>query len=97
MSIWRRLFGVLGGHKTAPPQRVRLTKDSLPNWPKFEELRNKGNVRFDSQGRLRYMHGAPVGDLVLVKFRKDGTPVYKESAEEWFDPDSPKAALFEWP
>jgi hypothetical protein len=59
----------------------------------FEE----GKVIFDTKGRLRYEHGAPVGDLVLYRVNKDGTAKYKESAEEWFDPESPMARDFKWP
>jgi hypothetical protein len=35
--------------------------------------------------------------MILVRIAKDGTPVYKESAEEWFDPESPRAHEFVWP
>ena len=80
-----------------PKARLRLTHDNLREWPAFQRLFDKGKVRFDSAGRLRYLHGAPVGDLILVRVNKQGHPIYRESAEEWFDPDSPAADTFEWP
>jgi hypothetical protein len=80
-----------------PPERVRLVQANLDNWPSFKKLHDDKKVVFDTEGRLRYPHGAPVGDLVLIRTNKDGTPKYKESAEEWFDPDSPKATKFKWP
>ncbi|MEL0457032.1 hypothetical protein WJN01_12400 [Flavobacteriaceae bacterium SZ-1-7] len=57
----------------------------------------EGKIRFDNVGRLRYLHGAPVGDLILTRINKDGQPKYKESAKEWFDPESEKANNFKWP
>jgi hypothetical protein len=80
-----------------PKERLRLTRDNLSEWPAFQGLFDDGKVRFDSAGRLRYLHGAPVGDLILVRANKQGQPIYRESAEEWFDPDSPAAETFEWP
>lgn len=85
------------GTNPSPPERVRLTKKNIDNWPNFFKLLNEGKVQFDKKGRLRYLHGAPVGELVLVRVNKDGTPKYKESAEEWFDPESEKAKSFKWP
>lgn len=78
-------------------QRIRLTKENIEHWPGFSKLLKDGKVKFDSQGRLRYIHGAPVGDLVLVRINKDGTAKYKETANEWFDPESGKAREFIWP
>jgi len=78
-------------------ERIRITKDNIKNWPKFEELLIEGKIKFDSKGRLRYLHGAPVGDLIETRFDKNGVSIYKESAKEWFDPDSPKANSFIWP
>jgi hypothetical protein len=46
---------------------------------------------------LRYRHGAPVGKMKLMRINKDGTPRYAEAADEWFDPESPKARAFVWP
>lgn len=80
-----------------PPKRVRLTIDNLEIWPSFKRLHGEGKVLFDKKGRLRYLHGAPVGDLILIRINKDGKPIYKESAEEWFDPDSEIAKNFKWP
>jgi len=80
-----------------PKACVRLTRDNVGEWPAFCRLLEEGKVRFDSTGRLRYQHGAPVGDMVLVRVNAQGQPVYKESAEEWFDPDSPAAKAFDWP
>ena len=78
-------------------KQVRITKDNIENWPKFARLLKEEKVKFDSQGRLRYLHGAPVGDLVQIRIDKKGIPVYKESAEEWFDLESSKAKNFIWP
>jgi len=78
-------------------QRISITHDNLRSCPKFDKLFKDGKAKFDTKGRLRYLHGAPVGDLILARVNKDGTPVYKESAEEWFDSESPKAKDFIWP
>lgn len=77
--------------------RIRITKENIKDWPKFDDLLNDGKLKFDSKGRLRYLHGAPVGDLIQTWIDKNGNPIYKEIAEEWFDPDSPKANDFIWP
>ena len=76
---------------------VILTILNVSDWPAFKELLEGGVVRADSTGRLRYAHGAPVGTLILVRVKADGTPVYKESAAEWFDPGSKRAREFVWP
>jgi len=83
--------------ETGPPQRIRLTAENIEQWPSFDKLLKEDKIRFDGTGRLRYKHGAPVGDLVLTRTKKDGTPIYKESATEWFDPESQKAKEFIWP
>ena len=80
-----------------PKKRIRITKKNVDNWPKFSKLLRDGKIKFDSRGRLRYLHGAPVGDLILVRVNKDGTAKYKESAMEWFDPESQMARDFIWP
>ncbi len=77
--------------------KIRITSENIANWPTFEALLREGKVKFDSIGRLRYMHGAPVGDLISVETDKEQKPVYKESAEEWFDLESQKAKEFIWP
>ncbi len=77
-------------------ERIRITEDNIKNWPKFESLLRDGKVKFDSTGRLRYLHGAPVGDLVQTRIDKKGQATFKESAEEWFDPESQKAKEFVW-
>ncbi len=77
--------------------RIRITKENIGNWPKFEVLLNEGKLQFDSKGRLRYLHGAPVGDLIQTRTDKKGKPIYQETTEEWFDPDSPKANDYIWP
>ncbi|MFA7444778.1 MAG: hypothetical protein WCY89_02445 [Flavobacteriaceae bacterium] len=77
-------------------ERIRITKENIKTWIKFEILLQKGKVKFDSNGRLRYLHGAPVGDLIQIKTDKNGQAIYKESADEWFDPESPKAKEFIW-
>lgn len=76
---------------------IRISKDNIKNWPKFEKLLNDGKFRFDTTGRLRYLHGAPVGDLIQTKIDKKGQPIFQEIAEEWFDPESLKAKEFIWP
>ena len=80
-----------------PQSRIRITQENLANWPSFQKLYEDGKVMFDNEGRLRYPHGAPVGDMLLARVNKDGTAVYKESGEEWFDSDSPMAEKFQWP
>ena len=74
---------------------IRLTKDNINKFPSFENLLNSGKIKFDNNGRLRYLHGAPVGDLILIK--NGDTSTYKEIAEEYFDPESKKASEFIWP
>lgn len=78
-------------------QIIELSAANLHLWPEYQKLVSDGKARFDGKGRLRYSHGAPVGKLIFARVRKDGAPVYRESAEEWFDPDSPKAQAFIWP
>lgn len=95
MNLINKIKSALELH-APPPERVRLTRQNIAHWPKFSKLLNEGKVKFDHYGRLRYAHGAPVGDLILVRVNKDGTLKYKESAEEWFDPQSPKAKGFNW-
>ena len=77
--------------KKNPPKEVILTKENLQHWSEFQKLYKDGKVIFDNTGRLRYPHGAPVGKMILVRMNKNGQAIYKESAEEWFDPDSPAA------
>ncbi|WP_276979507.1 hypothetical protein [Flavobacterium filum] len=76
--------------------RIRITKDNIKNFPKFESLLNDGKIKFDSTGRLRYLHGAPVGDLIQTRTDKKGQPMFQEIAEEWFDSESQKAKDFIW-
>jgi len=78
-------------------ERIRITKDNIKNLKKFEDLLNAGKLKFDSIGRLRYLHGAPVGDLMQIRTSEDGEPIFIEIAEEWFDPDSQTAREFIWP
>ena len=77
--------------------RIRITKDNIKNWPKFDALLYEGKIKFDSTGRLRYLHGAPVGDLIRTRTDKKGEPIFQEIADDWFDPESPKAKEFIWP
>ena len=77
-------------------KRIRITKDNIKNLPKFEALLNAGKIKFDLTGRLRYLHGAPVGDLLQTRIDKKGQPIFQEIAEEWFDPESQKAKEFVW-
>lgn len=78
-------------------EKIRITKDNIRSFAKFEALLNDRKIKFDSTGRLRYLHGAPVGDLIQAKTDKKGQPIFQESAEEWFDPESQKAKEFIWP
>lgn len=80
-----------------PLRVIELSVNNIDKWPKFRNLFDAGKIVVDAHGRLRYPHGAPVGKLILVRTEADGSPVYKESAEEWFDPDSPAADAFVWP
>jgi len=80
--------------KKSPPRRIQITKEIISQWLSFEKLLIEGKVRFDKKGRLRYLHGAPVGDLILNKINKDDSPKYTESTEEWFDPGSQTAKIF---
>ena len=79
------------------PAEAIITTSNVSNWPTINGLFEAGKVVADCTGRLRYPHGAPVGKMVLARVNKDGTPIYRESAEEWFDPDSPRAKSFVWP
>ena len=76
--------------------KISITKDNIKKWPKFEVLLNDGKIKFDSTGRLRYLHGAPVGDLIQAEIDKNELPIFQESTEEWFDPESQKAKEFVW-
>ncbi|RPD43450.1 hypothetical protein [Paracnuella aquatica] len=78
-------------------KKIRITKDNIKSWSKYETLLKEGKIKFDSTGRLRYLHGAPVGDLIQTRTDKKGQPIFQEIAEEWFDPDSQKAKEFIWP
>ena len=80
-----------------PSQEVIVTINNVDAWPKIKKLLDDGKVRADTTGRLRYMHGAPVGTMILVASNDSDSPRYRDSADEWFDPDSPKAAKFVWP
>jgi hypothetical protein len=76
---------ILGGK---PPREIKLSRTNIDEWPAFKKLLDDGKIVFDKKGKLRYPHGAPVGKLVLTKTRVGGTPIYQESAAEWFDLDS---------
>lgn len=80
-----------------PPREIVLTVDNIDQWPSFKKLFDEGKIVADKRGRLRYLHGAPVGKLILSRILKDGTARYRESGEEWFDPESPMAREFVWP
>ena len=79
------------------PREITLTASNVASFPTFHQLFIDGKIVADRTGRLRYLHGAPVGKLIFVGVRKDGSARYKESADEWFDPESPKATMFKWP
>ena len=74
------------------PDGIVVTAANVDKFPKIKQLLDDGKVRADSKGRLRYLHGAPVGRMVLASSNR-----YLESADEWFDPESPKAESFVWP
>jgi len=97
LDFFKKLFNTDSTGDSEPPQRIRLTADNVGLWPAFDKLLKENKIKFDSVGRLRYLHGAPVGDLVLTRTGKGGRPIYKESATEWFDPESQKAKEFVWP
>ncbi len=80
-----------------PATEIVLTLANVAEWPRFKKLLDEGKIVADKRGRLRYPHGAPVGRMVLVRTANDGTSHYKESADEWFDPESKKAKEFLWP
>jgi hypothetical protein len=79
------------------PKEITVTLANIAQWPKFKKLYDEGKIVADKKGRLRYLHGAPVGRLILTRMLKDGTARYQESAEEWFDPESQTAREFVWP
>jgi hypothetical protein len=91
MSFIKKFFD----KKSKYEQVIRVDANNLNTFPKIEALLNTGKVKFDSKGRLRYLHGAPVGDMILIKIDNDN-PIYKEGGEEWFDPNSQKAKDFIW-
>jgi|GEM_PF-696018 len=95
MSFLKNIFGQNNNAKEHLP-RIRLTPENIIYFPKIDSLLKDKKIKYDSSGRLRYLHGAPVGDMILIRVNKDGTPIYKESAEEWFDPESQKAKDFIW-
>lgn len=95
MNFWKDLFNKKS-IKTKFEERVRITPENISKWSKIYAVFQSGQSKFDSQNRLRYLHGAPVGDLILIKVEKNGKPIYKESTEEWFDPESQKAINFIW-
>ncbi|ERJ61322.1 hypothetical protein [Sphingobacterium paucimobilis] len=78
-------------------ERIRITKDNIHNFAKFEALLDNGKIKFDALGRLRYLHGAPVGDLIHTRTSKDGQPIFQETADEWFAPESQRSKEFVWP
>ena len=96
MSILKNIFGLKKSKENEFPERIIITCENIDNWSKFDQLYKNGKIKEDSKGRLRYLHGAPVGELVLVRIDKNGKPIYKESASEWFDPESQKAREFIW-
>lgn len=96
MNLFKKIKLVFVSSNT-PPDKVRLTNKNIQYWPSYREMLKKGRIRFDKKGRLRYNHGAPVGDLLLTRTNMDGISKYKESPKEWFDPESDKAKAFKWP
>ena len=76
--------------------QIRITKDNISLFPKYEKLLHDNKIKFDSLGRLRYLHGAPIGDLIQIKIDQNGKPIFQEISDEWFDPESEKAKKFVW-
>ena len=95
MNFFKKIFNVKSKNDNSN-DIIRITKDNISKWDNFEKLYINGEIKFDSKGRLRYLHGAPVGDLMLSRVNEDGTHIYREIATEWFDPESPKAKDFIW-
>ncbi|HBN75463.1 MAG TPA: hypothetical protein DD473_06520 [Planctomycetaceae bacterium] len=79
-----------------PPELI-LTTSNGDCFPAFKEMFEDGRIVADSTGRLRYPHGASVGRMILIHINKDGTPRYRESADEWFDTESPQAQFLRGP
>ena len=79
-----------------PAGEIVLTLSNIHEWPAFKRLLDEGKIVADRKGRLRYPHGAPVGKMILVRIAKDEAPRYKESADEWFHPESMAAREFVW-
>lgn len=79
------------------PREIVVTLANVSDWPDFKQLLDEAKIVADKTARLRYPHGAPVGKLILTGIATDGSPRYKESAAEWFDPDGKKAQEFVWP
>lgn len=94
MNILKKIFN--NKREEKPASVVRITQENINKWPTYLQLYNDGKLRFDKNGRLRYLHGAPVGDLILINTDSSGNPVYKESAEHWFDAGSKNAEMFNW-
>ena len=76
--------------------QIRITKDNISLFPKYEKLLHDNKIKFDSLGRLRYLHGAPIGDLIQIKIDQNGKPIFQEISDKWFDPESEKAKKFVW-
>ncbi len=95
VAVMQMLAPILGRYTTM--ERIRITKKNIKNWQDFEKLLNDNKIKFDTKGRLRYLHGAPVGDLIQIRTDENGNPIFQEITEEWFDPESQKAKEFFWP
>jgi len=97
MRFLKKLFWRDLDKGRASAQSIRITLDNIGLWVKIEKAFREGKIKSDSNGRLRYLHGAPVGDMILTGVDRDGVPIYKESTEEWFDEESQSARDFIWP
>lgn len=67
MSIIKNIFGLRKSKENEFPERIIITSVNIDRWPKFGQLYKNGKIKEDSKGRLRYLHGAPVGELMLVR------------------------------
>ncbi|HAR74415.1 MAG TPA: hypothetical protein DCR77_13565 [Flavobacteriaceae bacterium] len=58
--------------------QIRITKDNISLFPKYEKLLHDNKIKFDSLGRLRYLHGAPIGDLIQIKIDQNRNQFFKK-------------------
>ncbi|WP_182498402.1 hypothetical protein [Sphingobacterium cellulitidis] len=91
MIGWRTL------KRTNNDEKIRIESDNIKYLSKIDKPFGDGKVKFDAHGRLGYLHGSPVCDMIFVRNDISDNIIYREIAEEWFDPESQKARDFKWP